>query len=157
MREDADVRYAASVAPEELPWPLTFYFLGTEEGWVNVGFEMGLGAVARDALERLDPETTEVTPSAIRHVTEHFFRYRAMAQDLLEPKPARVKQALTAMRRTRRVLEDPEALALFADDYRMRGGARGGRAELADLWGVDPATIWRWKQVAIQRGHLDQP
>jgi hypothetical protein len=134
-RNDLDVRVCVTLEPEELPWPIRFYFLRTEEGpWQNVGVELGIGPVRRDAIEQLDGDRAQITPSAVRWIQENLFHYRARAESELN---------------TERVVprkgggNSPEALAYLAAQYRELGGARGAVKYLAEVHGCSRTTMWR--------------
>jgi hypothetical protein len=147
-RQELDMRYCVTLEPEELPWPLRFYFLRTEEGaWSNVSFEMGIGAVPRDAFGesgRLEiDDQALITPSAVRWVQKNFFHFRAIAESRLN---------------TDRVVRSksdgvtPEALAYLASEWRDLGGQRGAVNHLAAIHGVSRTTIWRrLKRAGVER------
>lgn len=137
-RQELDMRYCVALEPEELPWPIRFYFLRTEDGtWLNVAFEMGIGAVRRDTFEsgrlELDDQAL-LTPSATRWVQENFFHFRAIAE-------SRLNTDRVVPRKGDGVT--PEALAHLASEWRDLGGQRGAVNHLAAIHGVSRTTIWR--------------
>jgi hypothetical protein len=133
-KQELDVRVCVTLEPEELPWPLRFYFLRTDaDQWVNVGFEMGAGMLGRDVVGR-DEDELRITTSAALWTLENFLVYQATAALSLD---------------TRRSLPRPsgrpskEELAYLARQYRDFGGQRGTVNLLAELHGVSRTTIWR--------------
>lgn len=161
-RENNDVRHWVKIDADELPWPLTFYFLGVLEddgtqSWRNVGFDMGIGPVSRAQVvaNELEPGKVELTPDGVRWVMESFFRYRRLAVASLEADDAGAAATRKALlKRERRQMSD-EFLARIAHEFESRS-AQGQTAatEIAAAYGVNRSTAWRWIQAARDKGHL---
>ena len=163
-REDEDVRYWVTIEADELPWPLTFYFLGVLEddgtsSWGNVGLHMGVGPVSRSQVagSELEPRKLELAPEGVRWVMESFFRYRRLALAALEADDAvltSTRRALLKSGRQRREMSD-DFLSRIAHEYAM-WSAQGQAAAtvIAEEHGVNRSTAWRWIQAARDKGHL---
>ena len=135
------MRVCVTLEPEELPWPLRFYFLRMEAGdWVNVGFEMGVGMLGRDVVGR-DEEELRITSSAALWTLENFLVYQATAELVLAPLLTRQDPRRSFPRPSGR--PTPEALAYLARQYQQMGGQRGAVKLLAEIHGVSRTTIWR--------------
>ena len=141
------MRYCVTLEPEELPWALRFYFLRSYEdgkrpaltpedidegAWVNVGFEMGIGAVRRG--QDVD-DSAIISASNVRWIQENFFHYRAIAESRLN---------------TDRVVPPgphggttPEALAYLATRYRDLEGNELRLKILEAEFRASRTTIWR--------------
>lgn len=143
LRPEGDARYCVEIQPDELKWPVRFYFLRTDDDrWANIGLEIGSGPIARSRLEdeRFEDEP-ELTPSALRWLQENLFHFRELAESFLNrEKHVRPKGKGHA--------NSPEWLAHVAAQYRDLGAQRGSVAHLAALHGVSRTTVWRWLKQA---------
>ena len=148
QRPEGDARYCVEIQPDELQWPVTFYFLGTADGrWENIGLEIGSGPIARSRLEgEVSEDVPELTPSALRWLQENLFHYRELAESFLNrEKHVRPKGKGHA--------NTPEWLEHIAAQYRDLGAQRGSIAHLAALHGVSRQTVWRWLKQAGRESH----
>jgi hypothetical protein len=164
VRADDDVRYWVTIQADELPWPLTFYFLDVLEDdgthrWGNVGFDMGIGPVSRSQIadNELEPRQVELSPEGVRWVMESFFRYRRLARAALEADDAgaaSTRRALLKSGRQRREMSD-DFLSRIAHEYEVRSAQGQPAANAIALeHGVNRSTAWRWIQAAREKGHL---
>jgi hypothetical protein len=137
---DGDQRRCVELEVPELPWPLRFYFLPTDEGWANVGFEVGIGpvnAAAAEALHGRDESELAIDGNRVRWLLDHFFRYQASAHGHLDA-------SKNVSRKEGKQRVSPELLARIRAQHEDFGGRRGAIAQLAIMYDVDRSTIHRW-------------
>jgi hypothetical protein len=142
-----DARTQITIAvPELRPWRARFDFLQYEHEVVPWGFALERAVTIEEA--EAAPEGDRLSASVVRRFTEDVFLYQRVAEFKLRHQHGKAE---TLHRRL-----GHRDLGLVAEFWRALSDSPTRSYDMAEIFGVNRSTIHRWKDRAVEAGHLDE-